>query len=107
MNFRKGTFWVQMNEEYNYSVELREGWVDTTGTYGFYKLNNGWVAIDIASGTSLYWAKTRKGCVELIEINSGLIAVIKCKEDYGKQVDRFAARIEEAKNGVPGAEVSL
>ena len=102
MAYKKGTFWIQLDSEHDLKVVEHEGWIDSTNTYGLYKLRGGWIVTDLASGTSLYWGKTRDACLKQIEDNAGIIATVKQSEKYAMQVEAFKVRIEAAKNGNQG-----
>lgn len=97
MKFHKGAFKIQMNERLDYEIRDVSGWIDETGAYGFHKNGNHWVATDIASGTLIVSAPTRKACVEWIDENQERI--IKDKEMWKYKINRgrFIQKLEKEK----------
>lgn len=106
MKFHKGAFKIQMNERLNYEIRDVSGWINETGTYGFHKNGNHWVATDIASGILIVSASTRKACVEWIDENQERI--IKAKETWKYKVNRgrFIQKIEKEKENEEEKEVN-
>lgn len=94
MKFKKGTFYIRMNEEFNYGIEKREGWISEDGRIGFHKSVGGWLATDIASGLGIGWEKTRAACVKFLEENAEGIERVRKNEKYQEYVDAMAYDIE-------------
>ena len=88
-HFRKGKFYIQTvikvenGNPIEWDAEEKEGWINTNGTYGFHKVKyNVWIATDIASGTRVAKAATRKACAEFIDANKAAIQRVKESDNY-------------------------
>lgn len=92
MGFHKGSFKITSKSK---GFIEKTGWIDETGTYGFYSFRRPsgntflWVATDLSSGLRITTAKTRKECVEWIEKNLDLINYKKKQNEYRIAVERL------------------
>lgn len=98
MKFHKGAFKIQMNERLDHEIRDVSGWIDETGAYGFHKNGNHWVATDIASGTLIVSALTRKACVKWIDENQERIIKAKGMWKYKINCGRFIQKLEKERN---------
>lgn len=98
MKFIKSSFKIQMDEKHEFIIESRDGWIDESRTFGFYKFQGGWIATDLKSGSSIIWKKTRKACAQWIEENNFLFNKIFSSDGYKKSVLNFERR-KETRNG--------
>jgi hypothetical protein len=94
MRFIKASFKIQMNEKHGFAIEDRDGWIDESKTFGFYKSQGGWIATDLKSGSSIVWRKTRKACAQWIEENEQILNETFSSDGYNKSVFDFEKRKE-------------
>lgn len=96
MRFHRGEFYTA---HIGGKLELQRGWIDSTNTYGFHKIQKKgvttvlkWVCTDLNSGLRVCSATTRKACCEWVEKNQDRIAAQKSKEQYNDFVEEFQFR---------------
>ena len=99
MKFHKGSFYILRVDG---TVELKNGWIDETNTFGFYSLRKKnlkiiwkWVATDIYSGLKITDNKSRIACANWIEDNIDKIMIQTTKVQYERAAQEKRRRIQD------------